>query len=350
MNNALTTFDPTTQQHITTLMLQVADRIAQHDRPTSERTTNAKNFASGVSSLMDYTAERGHALPTKSVLQQWRDDMASGRVVNRFGKPYAVKSVNAKLSAVRKLLRAVADDTTDIQVKMVLRDWASVADAKETVKQDKTETDYGIRLTLASVDQLVNGIDTTTIKGLRDRALIAVMVGAGLRVGEAVKLTLREVFLTENDAGQRGIRVAKGKHNKSRVVVLKGWNSWVIEAVKAYTDALGLTVMEHADHPVFRGVKRAKGNSYTSTDRRLSLRGGQRAVEAYDADYRGEVIRVNAHDLRRTYAKISKDAGMSWDALRENMGHSSVTITENYVGHEVDWSDRVPNWSIKLKR
>jgi hypothetical protein len=40
---------------------------------------------------------------------------------------------------------------------------------------------------------------------------------------------------------------------------------------------------------------------------------------------------------------------MSWDALREQMGHSSVKITEKYVGLEVDWSERKPGWSLDLK-
>ncbi|MBA3871013.1 MAG: hypothetical protein H0X30_17865 [Anaerolineae bacterium] len=57
---------------------------------------------------------------------------------------------------------------------------------------------------------------------------------------------------------------------------------------------------------------------------------------------------VACHDLRRTYAKISKQRGMSWEALLANMGHSSVTITEAYVGKDVDWSERVPNWKIEI--
>jgi hypothetical protein len=39
---------------------------------------------------------------------------------------------------------------------------------------------------------------------------------------------------------------------------------------------------------------------------------------------------------------------MSWEVLQANMGHGSVMITEKYVGLEVDWSERVPNWSIEL--
>ncbi|NWG15869.1 MAG: hypothetical protein HXY41_04470 [Chloroflexi bacterium] len=38
----------------------------------------------------------------------------------------------------------------------------------------------------------------------------------------------------------------------------------------------------------------------------------------------------------------------SQDERRVNMGHSSVTVTEKYVGLDVDWSERVPNWTIEI--
>lgn len=290
----------------------------------------------------------GDSLPTASVLEQWRDDMATGR--GPYDKPYAIKTVNSKLAAARKMLRAVAQDVTDLTVKMSLRDWANVSDAKDTVHQDKTGDDYGLRLTLPELERLVNAPDISHVKGLRDRALIALMAGAGLRVAEVVALTLRDVFLTENDQGQRGIKVRRGKHNKSRTVVINSWNSWVIQAVEAYAGALGLSPLEHPDKPIFEGVKRAKGKTYTSNGKTLSKRGAQRAVEAYTVDHQGKPKTVAAHDLRRTYAKLCKQAGMSWDALRENMGHSSVKITENYVGFDVDWSERIPNWSIDIDK
>jgi integrase len=61
------------------------------------------------------------------------------------------------------------------------------------------------------------------------------------------------------------------------------------------------------------------------------------------------MVAVDCHELRRTFAKLCKQSGMSWDVLREQLGHSSVTVTEDYVGHQVDWSERVPNWSVELK-
>jgi site-specific recombinase XerD len=333
--------------HVITVMMQQHSRLAQLDRPYSTRSLTARNYDSAIKALGDYLARSSSSLPTKSLLAQWRDDMLVGRADDS-GKAFAVRSINARLSAARKLLRSVADDTTDITVKFVLQDWAKVEDAKATVVQDKIETDYGRRLSIDSLRALVKSVDPQTLKGLRDRALITVMAGTGLRVSEVVALTMRDVFDTVNDTGQRGIRVRRGKHNKSRIVVLSGWNSWVLQAIQSYTDAIGLALQESPDAVIFRGVKREKGGLYSSQGEKLSVRKVEDAINSYQAEYSGQMTTINCHDLRRTYAKLCKQSGMSWEALRANMGHSSVTMTEKYVGLDVDWIERLPNWTIEL--
>ena len=102
---------------------------------------------------------------------------------------------------------------TDISLKLILNDWAKVEDAKSTVIQDKTESDYGRRLTFESLRAVVKSIPTHTLKGLRDRTLIAAMAGTGLRVSEVVALTMKDIFDTVNETGQRGIRARRGNHS-----------------------------------------------------------------------------------------------------------------------------------------
>ncbi|MBC7811994.1 MAG: site-specific integrase, partial [Burkholderiales bacterium] len=80
----------------------------------------------------------------------------------------------------------------------------------------------------------------------------------------------------------------------------------------------------------------------------LSDRGAQRAVNAYHAEYGGQMMQVNAHDLRRTYAKLCRDAGMEWEDLRDNLGHASVMTTEKYVGAALDMKKRKPKWAIEV--
>lgn len=348
----ITAFDQQTTAAIAAMLKAQHTRLAQRDRQPKDRHLTARNYDSAIKGLGVYMAEHGAALPAKSILESWRDSaLLEGK---------SVSTVNARLAAIRKLLRGVADDVTDITIKTVLRDWAGVKDAKKTAiaDTDKTEADYGRRFTLDSVENLIKSMDTSNLKGLRDRALIAVMLGAGLRVSEVSRLTMHDMFSTENENGQRAIKVIQGKHNKTRVVVLNSWNSWVIAAVQAYTDAIGLTVLEHASERVFRGVKithrgarsgkTRQAVSYTTAGDSITPRNIEGAVSSYRADYMGEMVNITCHDLRRTYAKVSKQSGMSWEALRANMGHSSVTITEKYVGLDVDWSERVPNWTIKL--
>jgi len=343
-NGEITHFDASIVAALRQALARKHEQLAQLDRPSSERTSTARNYDSAILALGDYMVANDHVLPTKGVLEQWRDDMLSGRL----GREYAVRTVNLRLAAARKILRGVADDVTDIQIKFVLRDWAGVADAKAVIIQDKLEEDYGIRLTRESLQDLLNSTEIEHVKGLRDRAIIALMSGGGLRISEVAQLTMKDVFGTSNPQKQRGIRVRRGKHNKSRIVVLSGWNSWVLDAVESYTNRLGLTLEYDESAIIVRGVRRIK-EGYGTTETALSHRGIQRAVEAYEASYNGKMIRINAHDLRRTYARLCKSYGMSWEALRENMGHSSVKITEDYVGRDVDWSERVPNWSIKLE-
>jgi integrase len=106
-------------------------------------------------------------------------------------------------------------------------------------------------------------------------------------------------------------------------------------------------VSEETNAPIFRSLRRGPNREPVSTNRRLSPRSVERIVAAYPARHRKKRIRLAPHDLRRTYAKLCKESGMSWEALREQMGHTSVNITERYVGHEVDWSQRLPGWSFK---
>jgi site-specific recombinase XerD len=159
---------------------------------------------------------------------------------------------------------------------------------------------------------------------------------------------MRDVFSTENEKGQRGILIREGKHGKQRIVVLNDWNSWVIQAVQAYTDAIELMPLANPDTVIIQGLTRVPGGHITN-GKPLTPRNATEAVWSYNAEYMGAMVQINPHDCRRSYAKICKQSGMSWEALRENLGHSSVMITENYVGHDVDWSERVPNWTIKLQ-
>jgi len=336
----LATLNEDAQQQLRQMLARKHIQLAQLDRPTRQRSTTARNYDSALRALSVYMQQNDIGLPTRGLLESWRDAMRDGIGCQR----YAISTINARLAAARKLLRGVADDLIDIQLKMALRDWANVADAKDTLIQDKTEQDYGIRLSQAELSAFVRAIPRD-LRGLRDRAMVAVLAGAGLRLSEAVRLTLADVYLALPSDGPHAVRVQRGKHNKSRLVVLGEWDNWVLRSVDEYLQAIGLNPQDHAPRRIFYRLRRLRDGEYR-IGKPLSVRGAHHIVQAYSVRHRGKLIHLAPHDLRRTYAKLCRQNGMSWDALRLNMGHSSVKITESYVGYDMDWRERQPSWTI----
>src|SRR5204863_5807720 len=115
------------------------------------------------------------------------------------------------------------------------------------VKSAKTQ---GIRvgnwLSLRQAQALLSAPDITTIRGLRDRAILAVLLGCGLRRSEVAALTF--THLQQRD-GRWCIVDLVGKHGRVRTAPMP---TWVKVAIDAWTLAAGV-----ADGHVFRSVNRA---------------------------------------------------------------------------------------------
>ena len=147
--------------------------------------------------------------------------------------------------------------------------------------------------------------------GLRDRAVLLLLYGAGMRLGEALSLT------GEHRAPGETIRVT-GKGGKTRVVPIL---PAIRAAIAAYVDACPHDL--NPGKPLFRG---ARGGP-------LSPGLVQKAV----ADVRAEVgLPANAtpHALRHSFASHLLGAGADLRSLQELLGHASLGSTQIYT--EVD--------------
>jgi len=126
-----------------------------------------------------------------------------------------------------------------------------------------------------------------------------------------------------------GIRIYNSKHHRSRISVLGDANHWVLGMVREWVECAGI----HSGY-VFRPWNTRRT---VLMDRKINPRTIQLAIEKKG---------LATHDLRRTYAKLSRKNGSTWEELRDNLGHASVATTERYVGREPDWSKRVSRWKI----
>jgi len=186
-------------------------------------------------------------------------------------------------------------------------------------------------LSLPQAQALLSAPDVATVKGLRDRAILAVLLGCGLRRSEVTALTFAHV---QKRDGRWCIVDLTGKHGRVRTMPMP---TWVKEAVDAWTSAARVT-----DGYVFRPVNRA--------DRMGGERLGEKVVWQMLRQY-AEAIGIPGiapHDARRTCAKLCRAAGGELEQIQLLLGHASVQTTERYLGTKQDLV-HAPNDAIKLR-
>jgi integrase/recombinase XerD len=232
-------------------------------------------------------------------------------------KGYAASTINQRLAAIRKLALEAAENHL-----LELDHAAAIARVKGL---PKSGTRMGNWLTEKQAEQLINAPTPETLKGKRDRALLALLVGCGLRRNELATLKIED--LQQREA--RWVIVdLHGKHGRVRSVPVP---PWVKVAVDDWLAAAGFTTGR-----VFCAVSRHG----KITSRTLSAQAVLDNVHQYGKQIGVENIRP--HDLRRTCAKLCRNRGGELEQIQLLLGHSSIHITEQYLGTKQNLHD-APN-------
>jgi integrase len=254
-------------------------------------------------------------VPRKATVSAWRVSLEDRRLGS--------SSISIRMSAIRKLAAEAADNGLLAP---------ELAAGISRVKSAKTQ---GIRvgnwLSLRQAQALLSAPDITTLRGLRDRAILAVLLGCGLRRSEVAALTLSH--LQQRD-GRWCIVDLVGKHGRVRTAPMP---TWVKVAIDAWSVAARV-----ADGRVFRSVNRA----YRITGDGLGEKVVWQLIKPY-AEEAG-VPGIAPHDLRRTCAKLCRAGGGELEQIQLLLGHASVQTTERYLGTKQDLV-HAPNDAIKLR-
>ena len=185
-------------------------------------------------------------------------------------------------------------------------------------------------LSVRQAQTLLNAPDATTIKGLRDRAILAVLLRCGLRRSEVAALTVPRV---QQRDGRWCIVDLVGKHGRVRTIPMP---TWVKVAIDAWTSAAGVT-----EGYVFRPVNRAGQAQAVG----LSGKVVWQLLQPYALA--AGVPGIAPHDCRRTCAKLCRAAGGELEQIQLLLGHASVQTTERYLGTKQDLV-HAPNDGIKM--
>ena len=232
-------------------------------------------------------------------------------------------SINVRITAVRKLAVEAADNG------LLAPELAS------GITRVKGVASKGVRLgnwlSVKQAQTLLNTPDATTTKGLRDRAILAVLLGCGLRRSEVAALTFGHV---QQRDGRWCIVDLVGKHGRVRTIPMP---TWVKVATDAWTFAAGVT-----DGYVFRSVNRAGQAQGVGLSEKVVWQLLQPYAEA------AGIGGIAPHDLRRSCAKMCRAAGGELEQIQLLLGHASVQTTERYLGTKQDLV-HAPNDGIKLR-
>jgi len=221
-------------------------------------------------------------------------------------KNLAPSTINVRLAAVRRLAYEASD------TGLLTPDLAA------GIRRVKGAKRLGVRIgNWLTIDQsrTLLAKPSDSLRGKRDRAILALLIGCGLRRAELVGLRPGDFQVREDHCVIADL-VGKGKHIRTVPVPL-----WAKRAVDEWTGAAAI-----ADGAIFRRVSRLD----KIWGDRITPKAIWHVVRA--AAKRADIKNLAPHDLRRTCARLCHLAGGELEQIQFLLGHASVQTTERYLG------------------
>ncbi len=239
---------------------------------------------------------------TKALVQQYRSALLADGLSS--------STVNLRLSPIRKLAREMADNG--------LLDPAMASAIERVPGLEKRGNRVGNWLMKEQANDLLNAPDPNTLTGLRDRAILALLLGCGLRRAELLRIDIEDLQQRE---GRWVLPDMEGKGNRIRTVTVP---AGVKTRIDAWLAAAGIE-----EDRLFRPVNRSGA---IAGDEIRDEKAVWRLVMRYAAAT--ELGKLAPHDLRRTCAKLCRKAGGDLEQIQLLLGHASIQTTERYLGTE----------------
>lgn len=262
---------------------------------------------------------------------QLRRFIASGSPLNREGVALYLQAqrnagngpatITSVVSAIRKL-------ATEARVRgLISRDDLDAITSISPGKQYRTR--QGLWLTLEQVKQFLALPDRGAWWGRRDAAIIAVMVGCGLRRAEMAQLKW-----TNYQSRERRMCFVDfvGKGNKLRTVPVPLW-------AQPDVDKWFFLVQETPDDQVPPCNSSHYAPSPTHQFDRHMVAGGIEQDRIYSllrAYGRKMGLELAPHDLRRSLARLMRTTGAPLEQIQYTLGHESINTTMRYLGSNLE--------------
>ncbi len=178
------------------------------------------------------------------------------------------------------------------------------------------------------VELLLDAIDVSTLRGLRDRAMLEIAYGCGLRVSELVALRMNQVDLAAR------VVIVLGKGGKERIVPVGGAALRALSAYLAARHKAALAQRSEADNKRRNpdaAILRANSAVFlTRLGRLMTRQGFFKALKGW-ASGDERLAWVSPHTLRHCFATHLLEGGADLRAVQEMLGHSDISTTQLYT-------------------
>jgi integrase/recombinase XerD len=165
-------------------------------------------------------------------------------------------------------------------------------------------------LSVQEVDDIIASVDTSTPYGLRDRAILEVLYGCGLRVSEAVNLRISDIYPKE------GFLRIVGKGDKERIIPL---GEMAAEALEAWYGARPEPCRGYEDFVFLNrsGKSLSRVSMFNMVKKQAMLAGVRKEI--------------SPHTFRHSFATHLVENGADLRVVQEMLGHESILTTEIYT-------------------
>lgn len=263
------------------------------EQGTSPRTLEA--YRRDVERLVEYAKIKGALTPV---------DLTS-RMMREF--VYHLKDMGLSPSSIRRNISAIRT-----YFKFLMADGVVTRDPSERLETPKGWRTLPDVLTVDEIEQLLAAPKIEQSMAFRDRAMLELAYGAGLRVSEWITLGVKDVLFED-----MLVRVF-GKGSKERLVPI---GRKAIGAVATYIRELRPVVEKGAGKGVL--FLNARGEPLTRMGAWKILRGHVESA--------GIAKAVSPHTLRHSFATHLLEGGADLRAVQEMLGHADISTTQIYT-------------------
>lgn len=252
-------------------------------------------YSKNIKRFFVYLVENGITQPQREDIVAYRDYLKVDH------KPTTVQGY---LAAVKLFFQWTEQE----------RLYPNVAQRVKGAKLDNEhKKDY---LTTKQVNKLLGAVDRDSLKGLRDYAILSVMVTTGLRETSIVNADIGDI----RTAGDATALFYKGKGHEEKATYVKLAEP-VEEAVRAYLKARGETDPEA---PLFSSIANRNNGE------RMTTRSVSRIAKTRLIDVGLESDRLTGHSLRHTAATLNLLNGGTVEETQQLLDHSNINTTLIY--------------------